>query len=236
MPSSDFSARADLAEWMDGPCTEPDLRACLNDLEQVNRTVFVYRPTLHWLAKLAPPAGRPLHIVDVGCGGGDMLRRIHRWSQRRSLPVRLTGVDMNAVAIGFARERTPKAMDIHYVQGDAAESPGVRDVDVVLSSHMTHHLADGEIVQFLRWMESVAATGWFVNDLYRAPVPYRAFGLLARAMRWHRFIQHDGPVSVQRAFRPEDWQRYLSAANIADATVSPAWPGRLCVGRTKQRA
>ena len=232
MSFNDFSKRTEISEWMDGPCGEQELHDCLHDLEWVNRLVFVYQPTLRWLTSITSMHRAPLHIADVGCGGGDMLRAIERWAIRRSIVVKLTGVDMNERAIRFAQSRTDAASGIHYVHGNAGGNPDVRNVDLIISSHMTHHLSDNEIVRFLHWMEENARVGWFINDLHRERVPYQAFRLLARAMRWHRFIQHDGPVSVLRSFQPEDWERYLAAAEIHGAEIRTAWPGRLCVQRT----
>ena len=48
-----FAQRARLSEWMDEPCTYAEFRACLRDLIKVNRTVFSYRPTLHWLQQFS---------------------------------------------------------------------------------------------------------------------------------------------------------------------------------------
>ena len=64
--------------------------------------------------------------------------------------------------------------------------------DVILSSLMTHHMEEPEIVRFIAWMEATATRGWFVNDLYRGGAPYVAFKALASVARWHRFVQHDG--------------------------------------------
>src|ERR1700744_606299 len=104
--TSDFSRRADLSELLDQPCSYRDLRGCLRDLEQVNRVSFGYRPTLEWLQQIAGASNRPLQIVDIGCGGGDMLRRIESWAARKQMPVKLTGVDLNPQAIRAAREST----------------------------------------------------------------------------------------------------------------------------------
>jgi hypothetical protein len=59
--------------------------------------------------------------------------------------------------------------------------------------------------------------------------------LLAKAAGWHRFVQHDGPVSFRRAFREDDWLRMCAEAGIAGADVDlRRWrPARLCVGRLK---
>lgn len=227
----DFTHRAHLSEWMDEPCTYEDFRACLRDLQQSNTVTLARRATLRWLQKL-PRQGTPLHVVDVGCGGGDTLRHIERVARHWEMPVRLTGIDLNPYAARAAKEFTPAGSAIEWVTGDAFSYRGDTPVDVVISSLFTHHLPDTEIVQFLRWMTDTARVGWFINDLSRAAMPYYAFSILAQVARWHRFVRHDGPVSIRRAFRTADWQTYLEAAELRSAgvIVEPVWPARLCVG------
>ena len=111
MPSDasvDLSRRAapsQLPEWMDEPCTYEDFRQCLRDLGQVNRLTLSYRPTLAFLdAVAAAKPGQALRIVDVGSGGGDMLRCVERWAERRGIPVQLVGIDLNPYAARAARE------------------------------------------------------------------------------------------------------------------------------------
>lgn len=248
--SVDLSERvepADLPEWMDEPCSYVDFRACLIDLGQLNRMTLAYRPTLDFLERLCrharlseprcgAPGGEtqgPLRIVDVGCGGGDMLRRIERWAKHRRVAVELTGIDLNPYAARAAREFTPPGSAIRWVTGDAFAHAG--PVDVVLSSLFTHHLSEPEIVRFLAWSEAVARRGWFINDLCREAVLYRLFGALAAAMRWHRFVRHDGPVSFRRSFREQDWQRMTAAAGIDGSAIElRRWmPARLCVGHAR---
>ena len=231
----DFSRRAYLSELMDGPCSYEELRDCLHDLAQVNRFTFGLQPALEWLEQFGQ-AGDPLHIVDVGCGGGDMLRRIQAWAARRRMPVRLTGIDLNPNAIRAAREFAPKGSSIRWVTGDAYSFDAAADpVDIVISNAVTHHMPDDEIVRFLKWMERVTRRGWFITDLYRSRTPYLTFKVLATAMRWHRFVRNDGPVSIRRAFLPEDWRQYaeLAGLSLREVRIFTHWPARLCVARVK---
>lgn len=230
-----FLERAQLSELMDEPATYQQFRGCLLDLERVNRTVLAYRPTLRWLSQFSGPTATPLHILDIGSGGGDALRRIERWARARQLSVQLTGLDLNPHSARAAREIAPAASRIEWVTSDVFAYAPRRSVNLIISSIFTHHLTDPDIVRFIQWMERTAARGWFINDLMRSRRSYYLFQVLARLMRWHPFVLHDGPVSIQRSFRPEDWRRYLSAAGLAsnEAQIFPAWPGRLCVSRVK---
>jgi 2-polyprenyl-3-methyl-5-hydroxy-6-metoxy-1,4-benzoquinol methylase len=234
----DFRRRAsprELPELMDGVCSYDDFRGCLRSLEQVNRWLLGYRPTLAWLERLSHGLRGPVHIVDVGSGGGDLLRQIAGWALRRGVAVQLTGIDLNPYAARAAAESTPKKLGITWVTGDALAYRSGKPVDIVVSSLMAHHLEDEDIVALLRWMEATAQTGWFINDLERSEWSCRMFGWLGRMVGWHRFVRHDGPVSFRRALRKEDWMQLLAAAKIPreGVTVEHWRPGRLCVGRWK---
>ena len=237
----DFSKRASLApypELMDQPCSYEDLRGCLRSIAQVNRLTGASRPTLHWLDEVHSRVrrrARPIHIVDVGCGFGDMLRRVHRWAQKRQLPVRLTGIDLNPDAVRAAREATSPGK-ITYLAGNAYDFKDPEGIDLVISSLLTHHLEDFEIVRFLQWMETNARLGWFINDLHRQPVPYHLFRVLSRLTHWHRFVKHDGAVSILRSFRELEWHALCQAAAIPTEgyAVRTYVPARLCVARLKQ--
>lgn len=235
----DFSRRAEpaaLPELMDEPCSREVLRACLLDLARVNRWFLAYRPVLTWLDGLGlAPNGRPIHIVDVGCGYGDGLRRIEKWAIDRRLPVQLTGCDLNPDTIAIAAEASMLESRIEWIASDLFALHFDSPVDIIISSLMTHHLSEPEIVRFLQWMESTARIGWFVNDLSRAAIPYHLFKAFAKVAGLHPFVQHDGPVSLARAFTHHDWRRMCAAAGLDQRLVSIEGfkPARLCVGRKK---
>jgi SAM-dependent methyltransferase len=223
---------------MDLPCSYDDLRGCLRDISRVNRLTLAYRPTLRWLdvfyARL-PLQTRPIHIVDVGCGYGDMLRRVRVWAQDRRLPVILTGIDLNPNAIRAAREATIPGT-VTFLAGNAFDFKPAGGIDLVINSLLMHHLESTEIVEFLAWMERAARFGWFINDLHRQPVPYYGFKLMAAFAGWHRFVKHDGAVSILRGFRPADWEKLLRAAGIPrnEAQIQEVPPARLCVARLRK--
>ena len=233
-----FSQRVsprELPELMDGECSYEDFRDCLRSLAKVNRWLLGYRPTLTWLERLPHRRQMPMHIVDVGSGGGDLLQQIALWARRRTIAVQLMGIDLNPYAARAAEESTPKELSITWVTGDAMEyKPGKR-VDIVVNSLMAHHLEDQEIIELLRWMEATAQVGWFINDLERSKLSARLFRWMSYIAGWHRFVRHDGPVSFRRAFREDDWVRLLAAAEISleGVTVEHWRPGRLCIGRWK---
>jgi len=236
----DFSARELIPELMDAESVAfEDYCDCLRDLETVNRWTLAARPTLSFLARLADGGriapGRPFTILDVGSGYGDMLRRIDRWAAGRGLALELIGLDRDPRAARAAQAATPADRPIRWLTGDCFAFPPPGRIDLIVSSLFAHHLDDAEVTRFLAWMEAAAALGWFVNDLHRHPVSYYGFVAWSRLARWHRFVRHDGPVSIRRAFVAADWRGYLAEAGIPDGAAEIAWwlPFRLCLGRVK---
>lgn len=232
----DFRSRAVLTELMDEPAGRDELRACLRDLARVNRWVLAYRPLLHWLKTMLPARhSHPIHILDVGCGYGDSLRRIERWADARHAAVELTGLDLSEDTIAIAGEATPPTSRIRWVVHDIFTYKPDRPIHIVISSLFTHHLPDADVIRFLKWMELHAVLGWFVNDLSRHPTPYYVFRAFSKAMKFHPYVLHDGPVSIARSFVTDDWRRMCAAAGLGehDVTIRGFTPGRLCVGRRK---
>jgi len=232
----DFRYRAQLTERMDEPCSRDVMRACLRDLARVNRWFLAYRPLLAWLDSLRPSIRtEPLRMLDVGCGYGDTLRRVERWARDRGVGVELAGLDLNPDSIAIAAEAGAPGSRIRWIAADVFTYTTAEPIHIIFSSQFTHHLSDGDVVRFVRWMEETAEIGWFINDLSRAPIPYHLFRLFARAASLHPFVQNDGPVSIARAFVREDWQRLCAAAGLRDQDVEirSYKPARLCVSRRK---
>ena len=236
----DFSKRGTAPELMDTEAvTFEDFRACLEQLVQVNGLFFPYWPTLSFLDRLHKcgrlNTGRPISIADIGSGYGDALRRIDRWAQKRGIPVDLQGVDMNPWSARAAAEVTGLDRPIRWISQDLFDYQPDAGIDIVISSLFTHHLPDPQLARFVAWMETTARIGWFVNDLQRHPLPYYALKAGFTLTRRHRFVTHDGPVSVANAFKRDDWLRTFDAAGLPrDAATVKAWvPFRLCVARVK---
>ena len=240
MSRQDFSRRSAEPELMDdASCDYDTFRACLVDLERVNRLTLAYRPTLGFLDGLwragRLPRGRPLRVLDAGSGYGDGLRQVARWARRRGVEVALDGVDLSPWSAHAAEAATPPGLPVRWHTADVLQFRPDAPVDVVVSALFTHHLPDAALVAFLRWMEATAGLGWCVNDLHRHPLPYHLFAGASRLLRMHRFVQHDGPVSIARGFTAGDWDALLAQAGIPAGAARVAWwmPFRLCVTRLR---
>ena len=236
MPS--FAARSTELEQMEAPgIAEKTLVDVLGDLARTNTLTLARPATLAWLeqATRALPRGAAFTLLDVGSGQGDMLRAIWRWAKRRGLEPRLTGIDLSPWSASAAKGATDPGWGIRYVTGDVFDYAPLEGVDFVVSSLVAHHMSDEVLVRFIDWMETNARRGWFINDLHRHPIAYYGFWLISRAALLHPMVQHDGLVSVTRAFTRRDWERLLATSRVPRDRIEIAWrfPFRICVGRIK---
>lgn len=236
----DFSCRAQSPELMDADDLTPERFALvLQDLARVNVVTRAAAPTLRWLDAVTTAASvsAPITILDVGFGQGDMLRAIARWAMRRGRAVALHGVDINPRSAPIAVARTEPSLGIRYHTGDAVDVVArmPEPPQVIISSLVAHHMADAELVHFVRWMEQTATRAWFINDLHRHPVAWWGYRALSALMRVDPIVRHDGALSVRRAFVQADWVRLLAAADIPRHVVRIRWslPFRWSVGRLK---
>ncbi len=227
-----LAERAIADELMDDPSLDAaTYTQVLHDLARVNTVTMARRPTLGFLERAVGSRGS-FSLLDVGFGDGDMLRAIARWARRRGVEARLVGIDLNPRSEAAARAATPAGTGIDYRTGDYADCAG-EGWHCVISSLVAHHMTRAQLVAFLRFMEAEARAGWLVNDLHRHAFAYNGWPLLARAMRWHPIVRHDGHLSIARSYRPPEWPPLLAEADIAGARVYRAFPFRLCVEKLR---
>ena len=234
-PVFDRLRRSAQTEILDEPVDPKELAVILRDLARFNGAMMGHRPVLRWLARAtcAMPVDRPLTLLDVGCGYGDLLRAIRRWARKQRRPMRLVGIDLNPAAVDIARQATDVADEIEYHAADVFAFAAPRS-DLIVTSLVAHHLADSAVVRFVQWMDERAQKGWMVYDLQRSIVPFYFVALAGAAMRLHAVVTYDGRVSVARSLTRREWCRCLADAGIAADAVDLRWfMFRFCIGRLK---
>jgi 2-polyprenyl-3-methyl-5-hydroxy-6-metoxy-1,4-benzoquinol methylase len=239
----DFSKRDTTPELMDTEVVSyEELRGVLKELTQANELSFAYRPTLSFFRRLAREGrlqkGRRITVIDAASGYGDMSRKLDGWAAKNGYAMDIAGVDMNPWAARAAAEATAPGRPIRWVTANLFDFRAEGGADIITCSLFTHHLPDPQLVRFIRWMEENARIGWFINDIERHPVPYYFLKAAFWATRRHRFMRHDGPVSIASAFKKAEWARYLAEAGLPQGAARIEWwtPFRLCVSRVKDAA
>lgn len=208
-----------------------DIRQNMKELDFINRHLGGHNITVDGLVALVPKEAifnRPLHIVEIGCGGGDNLRAIREWAARMKLPVKLTGIDLNGECIAYALQHQ-KNRGLHFVQSDYRLAQLNGTADIIFSSLFCHHFTDDELVKQLQWMKANSAIGFFINDLHRHPAAYYSIRFLTSVFSRSYLVRNDAPLSVCRGFTGADWKRLFSRAGIVTYQLNWRWAFRWLV-------
>jgi 2-polyprenyl-3-methyl-5-hydroxy-6-metoxy-1,4-benzoquinol methylase len=204
-----------------------DIARNMQELDNINTRLGGHAITISGLRHLLRrhPQGASLHIMEIGCGGGDNLRVIARWAKQHGVSVLLTGVDINPECIAYAQSREANR-GIYFICSDYRALKEQQHPDIIFSSLFCHHFTDEELVLQLKWMQQHARLGFFINDLHRHPLAYHSIRLLTRAFSKSYLVKNDAPLSVRRGFRRGEWQRLLHDAGITGYTCSWRWAFR----------
>lgn len=202
----------------------------MQELDTINTYLGGHRITLKGLQTILRYASitEPVHIVEVGSGGGDNLRVIKRWAQQSGRQVELTGIDINPECITYAQS-VPDNVGIQFLQADYKSAALPVKPHVIFSSLFCHHFREEELVHMLQWMQQNTRTGFFINDLHRHPVAYYSIKALTQVLSRSYLVKNDAPLSVQRGFKRGDWATLFARAGITNFTCRWQWAFRWLV-------
>ncbi len=143
-------------------------------------------------------------LLDIGCGGGDVVRRLAGRAARDGLRLEATGADPDARAHEFAASR--KARDgVSYRRALSSELVAEgRQYDVVISNHILHHLSGAELAAVLSDSERLARRLVLHNDLRRSRLAFLLFLVGFWPLGPGSYIHTDGLASIRRSYTPAE--------------------------------
>lgn len=221
----------ELSELMDDPeCDPRRLRRTLRRFAVVNRAVSrwgaVYRTRLRLL--LAAQS-RPASLLDIGCGSGDVLRRLAGLARRDGFEVEALGIDPDprAIAVANARPAVPGVAFRRATSG-ALVREGAR-FDVVISNHLLHHLDAREFDAVLSDSRALAARLCVHSDIARSRAAYAGFAIAIAPLAPGSFLRVDGLRSIRRSYTlpelaarlPDGWRAESVGPFRLLATLTP---------------
>ncbi|HKJ89196.1 MAG TPA: class I SAM-dependent methyltransferase [Gammaproteobacteria bacterium] len=214
-------------ELMEGP--EQARAYAEADFEEVNAGfVAGFQEQFPWLG------GSPF-LLDLGCGPGDIPRRL-----ARAIPGALVqAVDGAAVMIELAREAisgTEEEPRITLVQSTLQElEPPPMPFHAVVSNSLLHHLHDG--ADLWRTLTRVGAEGTavYIMDLRRPDTPDAATGIVDQyAAAEPEQLRTDFYNSLLAAFTPEEVADQLRVAGLRGLAVEAVSDRHLLVAGTME--
>lgn len=204
-----------------GQYTPEEYQECFYQLDRIGRFLGGDHATYWGFKQLKQP---PQSILDVGCGGGLFTIRLGR----RYPKAKVTGIDISQKAIAFANERLqaaqPPVRNVEFLVPPTIElAYPSESFDVITSTLVCHHLSDEELITFLKNSYQIARKAIIINDLQRSSLALASFKLIAPMFFPNRLIIHDGALSIQRAFKKQDWLYYLQEARIPLHRCTLTW-------------
>lgn len=209
----DLRTRAIEEEIMDDlSCSGEVVNQTLRELEVINKWLGGNAVTINALDRLLRkvPEKKSLIIADLGCGGGDMLRLISRWAEKKNISVTLIGFDANPNIIRYARQN----LDSHHVAGVEFRAMDIfstefreQNFDIVIGTLFFHHFDDQQLVSFFSRLRTQVSIGIIINDIHRHFLAYHSIKWITGIFSKSAMVKFDAPLSVRRAFRkPElEW-------------------------------
>jgi 2-polyprenyl-3-methyl-5-hydroxy-6-metoxy-1,4-benzoquinol methylase len=226
---------------MDDPGIDPVAhRRALAGLARLNAlsgsTGVLWGPIRTYAAK---HPGRPLRVLDVACGSGDVPVGLARRASRAGVNLQIDACDLSATAIQASEEAARAAgvgERVRVFAHDAIRDPLPDGYDVVTCSLFLHHLTDDDAVTVLRRMRDASTGLVLVNDLARSWFNYLAVWLVCRVVTRSPVVHFDGPASVRSAFTPTEALTLAQRAGLDGATVASRWPCRFLLRWSRPEA
>jgi 2-polyprenyl-3-methyl-5-hydroxy-6-metoxy-1,4-benzoquinol methylase len=226
----DFTRRANGREIMDDlRVSGSDLHQALRELESINYLLGGNYVTLNALMQFVEgkQTANEIHIADLGCGSGDILKLIRRVLDKKKVNAALTGVDANPNVVRYAIAQTPPACRIHYEALDIfSDEFRERRFDIVTGTLFFHHFSTAQLIQFFKQLKDQVSTGIIINDIHRHWFSYYSIKWLTKVFSRSVMVKHDAPMSVLRAFKRKDLVEILEGAGISRYRIKWCWAFR----------
>ena len=198
----------------------------LREINYINTNLGGHKVTLQGLEAFdLPSLRRQVVIVEIGCGGGDNLKVIHKWCRKNRVRAKLIGIDIRPECIAFAQKHT-KDIPIEYIVSDYKLVQFQQPPDIIFNALFCHHFSEKDLVFMLKWLCKNSRLGFFINDLHRHFLAWSSIKLLTGMFSRSHMVQYDAPLSVKRGFRKEEWRSLLNDAGIVDASIAWKWAFR----------
>jgi SAM-dependent methyltransferase len=186
-------------------------------------------------AGIARGNGRPLRILDIATGGGDVAIGVAKLAAGQGIAVEVHGCDINATAVEYARSVAERAKlsNTKFFQFNALVDPLPEEYDVLMSTLFFHHLANDDAKQLLGRMAKSARHCVLVDDLCRSRLGYFYAWAGGRLLTRSPIVHADGPLSVSAAYTIPEFRQLTQDAGLRGVELRRHWPQRFLMSWKK---
>ncbi len=205
-----------------------ELTQTLKELRTINKLLggnYVTTSAIQRFRKIFPQ--EDYSIADIGCGGGDMLKVMADWAYKKELPCSFIGIDANPNIIKLAKKQLEEYKNVKFEQANVFSENFISEpVDIITCTLFTHHFTDEELIHLLSSFKNKSKLGVVINDLHRHPLAYHSIRLLTRFFSKSEMVKNDGPLSVLRSFKKDEWYNILNKAGFTRVEITWNWAFR----------
>lgn len=166
-------------------------------------------------------------IVDLGCGGGDVLAAIAADATNRDYSVRLIGIDGNPASLAFAKAQWDSIENLEFLEADIlSASFQLPKCDFLISSHFLYHFKDENLPPFLHKQLKRVQYGAIFSELDRHFLALQLFKFVSLLLGYSKMTRQDGQTAVRRAFRQKELQHILQSTHFSQYHLAYKWAFR----------
>ena len=202
----DFSVRSRESELLDREDFQTDfLEIVYEDINKCNRWLGGEAITINavWdLVKSSPK--KSYTILDMGCGDGEMMRRLSNFLSKKGVLHTIIGVDLKEEILRIARKKSTNFSHLNYRNQDILKADSSFDCDILINSLTMHHFDEDHIEAFLGKFVELSRVGVVINDLQRSKLAYYLFMVFCFFFVRTKVAKQDGLVSISKAFKKKE--------------------------------
>lgn len=204
------------------------IKQTLRELEIINKWLGGNNVTIGAIDKIiGKRRDKTWRIIDLGCGGGEMLKLIAIWARKNAVTVELIGIDANQNVVNYAKKNTIEYPEIRYISGNVhSEELMSMQAEIITATLFTHHFSDEDLIRLLQRAKISASVGLAINDLHRHWFAYRSINLLTSLFSKSPLVKNDAGLSVLRAFKKRELKNILRAAGVNKFSIKWRWAFR----------
>ncbi|MFO0640734.1 MAG: methyltransferase domain-containing protein [Polyangiaceae bacterium] len=225
--------RTDALEHVDDPTYPAEKRsAIMRDLDRVNVALFTYprlvRAITPTISRVHAIERRPVRILEVASGTGDMATALAEHAAARRIAIELVGSDVSSDYVAMAERRArARGSKVRFETIDAfsLERLPAHAFDVVLMAQSLHHFRPGQLARVIAGARHAARHAFVGIDVRRSFAAYPV-GLVAAAAVSAPGFLHDTVLTLRKVYSEDELRLVgeLSAPGCA-VTARPLHPG-----------
>lgn len=225
----DFSKRSSSIEIMDDlNCSGEVLHQTLRELDSINHFLGGNTVTVQGLDDLLKKnLNRSVHVIDIGCGSGEMLKQIAKHFRKTNPNSTFIGIDANKNIAQYAHHHVAEFPEVSIIAEDIlGDNFRVKKFDIALATLFLHHFSSSQLIDIFKNLKHQARIGIVINDLHRHWLAYYSIKLLTTLFSKSSMVKFDAPLSVLRGFTKKELFEILKQAGIETYSLKWKWAFR----------